>query len=69
MKRKDLRFLTYHDAEELHRQGAMSDAEWVWYRYHWRNGAARYSHVAEQFEDFRYAGFSLEDPPEPFLSK
>ena len=46
----DITKLTYDDAERLNRNGSLSDAEFEHYRYLWRNGAYRYSSLAEQFQ-------------------
>ena len=41
---------TYNTAEYWYRDGRIDQTDWDLYRFYWRNGASRFSDVAERFE-------------------
>lgn len=47
---KTLTYLTYQQAEDLYREGVISQDEWEAFCHAWRNSAFRFSSLAEAYE-------------------
>lgn len=48
--REQLRHLSYGQAKDFYRHGAVGQADWDWYRHVWRNSQARVSSVDIELE-------------------
>lgn len=49
-------------AESFYRAGRISQSDYEWYCYHWRNLTPRFSSLCESYEDRRYPGFYYSYP-------
>ena len=62
MKREYLKDYTLNEIQGFYVQGIVSQSDYEWYCYHWRNSVFRYSNELINYEDKNYKGFSLVYP-------